>query len=107
MEREQYSIHAKLHVFAIKITSEPYKETSTVLGTCVHQKTIPAFPHPQAGAPDQLQEVQLCNWAPARQSERAVRNFAPCHSQAAQKLRLLMRYPALCDLPHKQKGTGD
>ena len=44
-------------------TNEFLKDTSTVLGTCVHQKTVPAFPHPQAGAPRQLREVQLCNWA--------------------------------------------
>lgn len=108
MEREQYSIHAKPHILLMNYTNEFLKDISTLLGAWVHQKTNTPFPYLQAGgAPGQLWEVQLCNRAPSKRSERAVRNIFPCCSQGAQRLRQFMRQTALCNPPHKHKGVGD
>lgn len=107
MERE-HSIRAKPYILLMNYTNKFLKDTSTPLGAWVHQKTNTSFPYLQAGGvPGQLWEVQLCNWAPSRPSERAVRNIFPCCSQGAQRLRQFMRQTALCNPPHEHRGVGD
>ncbi|KAK2532887.1 hypothetical protein Q9233_005027 [Columba guinea] len=41
----------------MRYTNEFLKESSTVLGTCMHQKTTLAFLHLQAGVAGQVQEI--------------------------------------------------